>query len=256
MDDVAAFYDALADDYQSLFADWGASVVWQGEVIDGLIRSALPQGNVSILDATCGIGTQAIGLALRGYQVTATDVSAAAVERAKREASRLGASIEFGVADLRTLPDALSGSFDVVISFDNALPHLVEPEDLAAAFRSLRRVLRPAGVLLVSIRDYDAILESRPRGEVPRMSGQPGSRRLVVQAWEWDAVEPRYQLHQFVLREQPDGAWSARHFETRYRALRRVELETIGREAGFTDLRWLEPAATRFYQPILRARRA
>lgn len=255
MDDVAAFYDGLADEYQALFADWDASVAWQGEVIDRVIRSILPEGDIAILDATCGIGTQAIGLALRGHAVTATDVSAASVERARQEAVRLGASIEFRVADLRALPDAFSGSFDVVISFDNALPHLVEREDQEAAFQSLRRVLRPAGLLLVSIRDYDAILESRPRGETPRMSGQPGSRRLVAQAWEWDADEPLYQLHQFVLREQRDGEWSAHHFQTRYRALRRIELETIGREGGFTDLRWLEPDATHFYQPILVARR-
>src|SRR5579864_1331064 len=137
MDDIAAFYDALADEYQSLFADWDASVAWQGEVIDRLIRSVLPDGHVSILDATCGIGTQAIGLALRGHAVTATDVSMASVERARQEAARLGASVEFGVADLRALPDAFSGAFDVVISFDNALPHLVEREDQEAAFRSL-----------------------------------------------------------------------------------------------------------------------
>jgi hypothetical protein len=133
---------------------------------------------------------------------------------------------------------------------------LVEPADLVAALRSLQRVLRPGGLLLTSIRDYDSILASRPGGEAPRLSGLPGGRRMVAQAWEWEATEPIYRLHQFVLREQPGGAWSALHLESRYRALRRSELAGVAADIGFRDIEWLEPSDTRFYQPILAARRS
>jgi glycine/sarcosine N-methyltransferase len=254
VDDVAAFYDGLAEDYQAIFADWDSSVVRQGEIIDEVIRAAMPEGASSVLDATCGIGTQAIGLALRGYEVTATDLSGAAIARAEREAARLNAAVTFGVADIRALSASIMGPFDVVVSFDNALPHLVAPADLTAGLLSLYRVLRNGGLLLASIRDYDALVGSRPSGELPRMSGSPGDRRMVTQAWEWDTTEPAYRLHQFVLREHPGGDWSVRHLQTRYRALRRSELAGVAEDVGFRDVRWLEPSTTQFYQPILAAR--
>jgi glycine/sarcosine N-methyltransferase len=255
MDEVATFYDELAEDYTALFADWDASVVREGGIIDAIIRNAMPDGARTILDATCGIGTQAIGLALRGYEVTATDLSSASVERARREASRFGTSITLGVADVRAISGSVAGPFDVVISFGNALPHLVEPADLRAALGNLLGVVRAGGLMLVSIRDYDSLLRSRPSGEAPRMSGADGARRMVAQAWEWDTTEPTYRLHQFVLREHPSGKWSARHLETRYRALRRSELAAVAEQVGLRDIRWLEPSATRFHQPILAARR-
>ena len=63
-------------------------------------------------------------MALRGYQVHGTDISPAAVERAQREAARLGATLTTAVADLRAL-DAVPGTYAVVLSCDNALPHLL-----------------------------------------------------------------------------------------------------------------------------------
>lgn len=43
-----------------------------------------------MLDASCGIGTQAIGLARAGFTVTATDISLVSVERCAREAAAAG----------------------------------------------------------------------------------------------------------------------------------------------------------------------
>jgi glycine/sarcosine N-methyltransferase len=254
MDETRRFYDDLAEDYTAIFANWDASVARQGKIIDHVIRTLMPDGARTVLDATCGIGTQAIGLALRGYEVTATDLSPVSVERARREAARLGASVVFKVADVRDLASSVAPPFDVAMSFDNALPHLVDLADLKAALGNLCHMLRSGGLLLVSIRDYDALLVSRPSGEPPRMTGETGSRRVVAQAWDWDALEPIYLLHQFVLREHPGGDWSARHFEARYRALRRSELASLAAAAGFGGIAWLEPDTTAFYQPILAVR--
>jgi glycine/sarcosine N-methyltransferase len=225
----------------------------QGEIIDRLIRMAISVPAAAIFDGTCGIGTQAIGLALLGHHVTAADLSERAIERAGREALRLGAAVDLRVADVRSLPSALAGRFDAAISFDNALPHLVDPADLDAALRCLHRVLRTGGLLLASVRDYDAILKARPSGEAPRMTGAFGHRRVTAQVWEWDAGQPTYRVHQFVIRELPDGAWSARHYEARYRAFQRSELMAASVAAGFHDVRWLEPAETGYYQPIVTA---
>jgi 2-polyprenyl-3-methyl-5-hydroxy-6-metoxy-1,4-benzoquinol methylase len=87
------------------------------------------------------------------------------IERARVEAARLGANVEFGVADFRDLDD-VSGEFDVVISCDNALPHLLDDNDLLKALRSMRSKLRPGGLLLISTRDFDKALVDRPSSPV------------------------------------------------------------------------------------------
>ena len=76
------FYDRLADEYHLIFGNWDEAVKWQGEVLDTLLRSVTGRRSLSILDCSCGIGTQAIGLALLGHRLTATDLSPRSIERA------------------------------------------------------------------------------------------------------------------------------------------------------------------------------
>jgi 2-polyprenyl-3-methyl-5-hydroxy-6-metoxy-1,4-benzoquinol methylase len=81
-DPVSAFYDTLSSHYHLIFKDWQESVQRQGMVLDKLLRRHLGRQNGRVLDCSCGIGTQAIGLALRDWTVTGTDLSAEAVARA------------------------------------------------------------------------------------------------------------------------------------------------------------------------------
>src|ERR1700756_3542666 len=93
------FYDDLADSYAFIFPDWQAAVERQGNTISKLIG----EPPLSVLDCSCGIGTQAIGLANLGYTVHATDISSREVEKAKETADKMGVNLTFGVADFRSL---------------------------------------------------------------------------------------------------------------------------------------------------------
>jgi SAM-dependent methyltransferase len=253
-DQTQRFYDALASDYDLLFADWPASMRRQAEILDRIIREHLVGRSPSVLDCTCGIGTQAIGLALHGHRVHATDLSAASVERARREAAAVGATLTFGLADLRSLAEQIPGQFDVVLSCDNALPHLLTDADLRLAIGQLWAKLAPGGLLLVSIRDYDALLERKPRAEPPRVFDGPAGRRIVFQVWDWEPAAPHYLLHHVIVR-QDGGAWRTTHRQARYRALRRGELSTLLGEAGFQAVRWQLPDESGYVQPIVTARK-
>ena len=252
-DSVTSFYDGLADEYHLLFADWDASVRRQGEILDRLIAGQLGPPPHQVLDCACGIGTQALGLAARGYQVHGTDISPAAVERAQREAARIGVPLTTAVADLRTL-QAVEGTFDVVLACDNAIPHLLTDDDLQLAALGMRAKLREDGLLVVSIRDYDDLIAQKPRAELPRVFDRPDGRQIAFQVWDWDERAPIYTLHQYVVREA-EGTWQTHHQETVYRALQRAELAEIVRAAGFREVTWHLPAETGYYQPILTGRR-
>jgi glycine/sarcosine N-methyltransferase len=252
-DSVLDFYDQLTSDYHLLFADWKHSVRWQSELLDTLIRAELGDLPHTVLDCTCGIGTQAIGLALRGYRVHGTDLSPQAIERAIREARAFGVPVSFSIADVRALPTQLEGTFDVVLSCDNALPHLLQDDDLQRAAGSMAAKLRPGGLFLASIRDYDALVCERSPSTLPRVFDEAGQRRIVFQVWDWAADGRTYQVHQFIL--QSDGAaWHTAHYTTAYRALLRHEFSTILARSGFTNIRWLMPPESGYYQPVVTAR--
>ena len=253
---VESFYDDLADDYHLVYVDWQAAVRRQAAVLDRLLRAELGAGAwpLAVLDCACGIGTQALGLAALGYRVAATDVSAVAVDRARREAAALGLAVSFGVADMRGLAGAPAGPFDVVLACDNALPHLLTDEDLERSARAMRGRLRSGGVLLASIRDYDAAIAQRPRATLPQVIDGPSGRRVVFQVWDWDGGDPPcYTLSHFIAREVGTG-WDTRCRQTRYRALRRGELDALLTAAGFAAIRWHMPDDSGYFQPVVTAR--
>ncbi len=269
------FYDELAGEYDLMFADWRQEVQRQSEVLDAFIRRHVGEGARSVLDCACGIGTQAIALATRGYNVHATDFSASSVERAKKEAASFGVSMTFGVADWLALDAKVEGVFDVVICMDNALSHMLDDADLHQAARQMRDRLRPDGLLLASIRDYDSVVKgkpaddepvvqglpgvagqagtNRPRATMPRVSEDASGRRIAFQVWDWADDGRSYAINQFFMRETEAG-WRTTHYVSRFRALLRDELSDILRLAGFSDICWHMPAESGFYQPIVTAR--
>ncbi len=250
---VADFYDALADNYDLVYGGrWEEATIRQGEVLDVLIEASLGPGARDVLDCSCGIGTQALGLAMRGHRVYGTDISERAVERARREASRLGLRATFAVADFRDL-GSVPGGFDVVISCDNSIPHMLTDSELRLAIASMHTKLRPNGLLVVSIRDYDRWLVERPVSAPPTFAVGP-PRRLLVRFNDWAEAGPIYDLHFFVLSELGDKWNLTAHYQTRYRALPRHELAAAAHDASFDAIQWHEPDATAFYQPLLTGR--
>ena len=77
-----------------------------------------PANGKRILDCACGIGTQAIGLAMLGFRVEGSDTSVASITRARREASARGVKAEFRVDDMRHLSTAPIDSYDAIIAMD------------------------------------------------------------------------------------------------------------------------------------------
>src|SRR5581483_7193841 len=217
-----------------------------------LERECGAAASVRVLDCACGTVTQSLGLARRGFHVTGADLSSGAIERARVEASQRRLDLPLYVADMRQLSGLPETGFDAVIAMDNALPHLLSDPDLRQAAAQIRGKLKDGGIVMASIRDYDQLMLERPVVQGPAFFSDGGRRRIVFQLWDWKD-ERRYRFHLYITRETAAG-WETHHDAAEYRCVRRDELGRILSDAGFTDVRWLMPPDTGFYQPIVLAK--
>lgn len=240
-----AFYDCLAPDYHLIFEDWDRSLLRQGRALTAILRSQAPQA-LSVLDLACGIGTQALALAKKGYQVTAEDLSPVSVARAKREAKRRGLTLHFGVGDMRRAASRHAGAFDVVLACDNSLPHLLNDRAILKAFKQARACLKPGGLYLISVRDY---------AQEPKQGGHfrpygirkpPGGQVTLFQTWSFRG--PLYDLSFYKIRERTGRPPQLSVSKTTCYAVTTTRLMALMRQAGFAKVQRLDDA---FYQPVL-----
>jgi len=248
---VLGFYEPLASYYHLIFDDWNRAVDRQAKVFDQLLREYFPERPLRILDCACGIGTQALGFAKSGHQVTASDLSEAAVTRARREAEMRGLDIAFAVSDMTSMSEISGADFDVIAALDNALPHLSRTQVRSALAASASR-LAPNGLFMASLRDYDEVQKQKPTMQSPAFYGSPGARRIVHQVWDW-LDDTRYVVHLYIT-VQSGRAWIPHHFVSEYRCLLRSELSSELEAAGFRDVQWLMPGESGYYQPIVLAK--
>ena len=244
---MESFYDALAPYYKTIYRDWDASVERQANVLESVIREFFGEKVHTILDAACGIGTQAIGLAARGYELSASDISEAELELARRNAAQRGLEIQFRVADMRRVTQVYERKFDLVIACDNAIPHLLSDAEILGTFKEFYACTSPQGGCMFSVRDY-AVMERGGKQIHPRtLHETPEARMLVVDVWEFDG--DCYDLSMYVITDRgSDGASTQVIRGGRYYCVSIARLEELLRQAGFPRVVTLRD---RFFQPLL-----
>jgi SAM-dependent methyltransferase len=141
-------YEAIAPVYDDFTAHHDYEL-WLGNLLPELERHGL--SGQRLLDVACGTGKSFIPMLERGWQVTASDISAAMVELAR---GKVGDAAELSVADMRDLPSF--GQFDLVWCLDDAINYLLSPEELGQALGGMRRNLGPGGLLMFDVNTIDA----------------------------------------------------------------------------------------------------
>ncbi|WP_181806915.1 class I SAM-dependent methyltransferase [Streptomyces shenzhenensis] len=148
-----AEFDRFFEPYAGNVEGFYEATYWHlsDEVIKELIRRHLGlRAGQRVLDVGGGTGRWGIWLASEfGVSVTVADKSADMLRQAEtnRLASSVADSVELVHCDVENAPELASESFDAVISTYGVLSFLDDP---AAAFATIRRVMRPgaAGFLM------------------------------------------------------------------------------------------------------------
>ena len=230
------FYDAIAEFYPLFYRDWATQMEREGLGLRTIFRN---QGVTRVLDASCGAGAQAVPLAQLNFEVVAADPSTAmlreAVEIAKQYKVR--DKIHFVRCDFLDLPKMVKGPFDAVISKGNALPHLVEDDEIEATLRNFYNLLRPGGLLVIGMRDFGPFMEDRPEfipGLVHHL--QDGSEFITFDIWEWRDGPPVLARQNLYIVTGQGRSHKVIKRRVVFRPLSTDEVKVVLLEAGFTDI--------------------
>jgi SAM-dependent methyltransferase len=243
------YYDELAPFYKLMYVDWEKSVQRQAVMLDGILKDHAGTKVTTVLDVSCGIGTQSIGLAQLGYQVCASALSPAEVEMARQEAMNHGVDIEFRVGDMRDAWGIYEQQFDCVISCDNSIPHLLNNADILRALRQFHQCVKSGGCCLISVRDYAKL--GPPQAQIsfnPRLVHDVGGERVVLFDL-WKNEGDLYEMSTYIVQDRGEGDIQTRvvHGGKYYR----VSIDTLCElftRAGFSNVAVLHD---RFFQPVI-----
>ncbi|WP_049576721.1 class I SAM-dependent methyltransferase [Nonomuraea sp. SBT364] len=231
------YYREFAADYHWLFPDeivsppgvLGGTSTDSIELIEA-VAGGLPPG-ARVLDCACGIGTDVMALAHRGFRVTGTDGSAAMVERAR---------LRLPGHDLRTcswqdLPDTLGEPYELVLCLGNSLVHTGSPEAMVAALSAMRKVLAPGGTLVVDSRNWELLHRERPRiVPAPEVRRRDGVRCRCLYVWDIpEEFGPPCRAEVVMLLEPDGGPVTHRRHVIDFHPFTPGDLATRLREAGF-----------------------
>ncbi len=140
----ASHYDKGAEHYDLLNED-GSKII--NQVIEEVLREAEVK---SVLDMTCGTGSQVCYLAEQGYEVVGSDINRKMLDVASRKTN-----VELIEGDMRNLK---VGTFDAVITIFNAVGHLTK-EDFERAMQNVRDNLKEGGLYVFDIFNLESLLE-------------------------------------------------------------------------------------------------
>lgn len=148
-------------DWEQLYRNQDVeSMPWFNPELDLDLDEALTNLNLqtgTALDLGTGPGTQAIALAERGFEVTATDLSETAIEKALAKAKEKGLDISFRQDDI--LNSKLDQKFDFVL--DRGCFHVLPPEQRQNYIRVVDSLIKPKGYLFLKCFSH---LETREAG--------------------------------------------------------------------------------------------
>lgn len=180
-----------------------------------------------VLDVGCGTGSLILSLAGTFRTTAGIDPDEAMLESARQKALARRAGTWFLKAGMLDLAKEFApGSFDRILCFGNTLPHLSNEGEVASFARQAVQTLRPSGILLIQLINYDRILDQGLTG-LPTIENE--EIRFVRQYARGESTEHVQFITRLTLRKT---GWVIEN-EVPLLALRPDTLKTILREAGF-----------------------
>jgi len=217
--DYAWAFDLIID--RPIRRECAAIVGWLVE------RGVLP--GAQLLDAGCGTGRYSVELARRGYVVHGVDASADLIDVANQSVREGRGWLSFAVGDILERPP---DRYDAILC-RGVLNDVIEDEDRASALEAFSQALRPGGVVILDVREWESSADRKAREPVFRKSVDTERGRLTFTSTTELDREQRLLLlserHALVV----DGCERTTDYHFVMRCWTQAELESRLARAGF-----------------------
>jgi SAM-dependent methyltransferase len=117
----------------------------------------------AVLDCGCGPGLDVKLFAELGREAWGVDVSPAMLARARENLRAYGEAVRVIEADFRELPERVGREFDAVTCLSGPLLELSDDAEAVRALASMKAVLRPGGILILTQGTTDKQWREKPR---------------------------------------------------------------------------------------------
>jgi len=242
MPEAAPAFDAFQP-YYDLMVNWEHRIGHEGPFFQRVFASAAAR---RVLDCACGTGHHVRLFARWGLEAIGTDLAAAMVEQARRDARAEGTRVRFEVADFRDLAPHFTQPFDAVICTGNSLPLAGSADGIRQAVRSMADVLAENGVIVLHAKNYAVLPECASSYQDPVVRHVEDREVLFLKVFR--RVRHLCDIDIVVLEKQA-GEWKKLQTHARAWALDRAELESMVAAAGFRQLQFYGGYEPKPYDP-------
>jgi glycine/sarcosine N-methyltransferase len=244
-------YDTLSNDYDR-FVNWQSRLTFELPFIEKQITSLQSSSGQSlkILDSACGTAMHAIALAKNGHRVSAADLSAEMIVKARQNVLDAGVPVKLEAAGFGSLAKTFGpGTFDLVLCLGNSLPHITISAELNAALQDFSACLRKGGVLLIQNRNFDAVMAKKDRWMEPQTYSEGDSEWIFQRFYNF---EPGglIQFNIVTLKRTPGSTWTSAVASTHLYPQKQKELVDGLNSAGFTNVRSFGSMTGELFVPL------
>ncbi len=193
--------------------------------VELIVRAASVVPPAAVLDLASGPGRHAIELALRGFSVTAVDLSPMLLEHSLREADQQGVSFTAVESDMRAI--SFVDEFDLAVQLFTSFSYFDDPADDDLVLQLVRRSLRENGVYALDLintrRLHEKLVAESSRVEDGL---EIYERRQITNG----------RVNKDIDIVSPDGG--RQHFHESVRLFSPDEIDAMLRAAGFLPTAW------------------
>ncbi len=230
-------YDKLASIYD-YFVNWENRLAYELPFLEQQLRTlGQDPSQIRVMDTACGTGHHAIALASLGFQVSGSDLFPEMVSLADANAKAAGEKVTFRTAGFGNISESFKqpGEFDAVLCLGNSLPHVDSNQDMKKALLDFKDLLRPGGMLLLQMRNFDLVMGEKKRWMEPQSVKDGSTEWLFLRFYDFE-TDGKIQFNILSLHRQANAPWQTQLTSTHLLPIHSEKLKAELTSLGFRDI--------------------